>query len=189
MYSYTCPLTNRAPAMYVRTNHSRRPHVHRPCSRVQIFHHRSARVVGWNRSAAKTPIWHQTELSTRFSVFTAAYGTSSFAVSVVQRSGRTDRMVKYIAKRPAKNINSLDSHTMVPTCTMLGRFTPTCACGVSAREAVATGAIIALRGQVRSGGRSGRVAWCGAGGGGAPARATGTIAATPHGVLSRHRSS
>src|SRR3954469_25695702 len=98
-------------------------------------------------------------------------------------------MVKYIAKSPAKNINSLDSHTMVPTCTMLGRFTPTCGCGVSAKEAVATGAIIAPRGQVRPGGRSCRAAWCVAGGGGAPARATGTIAATPHAVLRAHRAS
>jgi len=30
--------------------------------------------------------------------------------------------VKYIANSPAKNINSLESHTMVPTLTMLGRF-------------------------------------------------------------------
>jgi hypothetical protein len=29
--------------------------------------------------------------------------------------------VKYIANSPAKNINSLDSHTIVPTLTMLGR--------------------------------------------------------------------
>jgi hypothetical protein len=29
--------------------------------------------------------------------------------------------VKYIANRPAKNINSLDSHTIVPTLTMFGR--------------------------------------------------------------------
>jgi hypothetical protein len=33
----------------------------------------------------------------------------------------TDRIEKYIANSPAKNINSLDSHTMVPTLTMLGR--------------------------------------------------------------------
>ena len=32
------------------------------------------------------------------------------------------RAVKYIANSPAKNISSLDSHTMVPTLTMLGRF-------------------------------------------------------------------
>jgi hypothetical protein len=30
--------------------------------------------------------------------------------------------VKNIANRPAKNISSLDSHTIVPTLTMLGRF-------------------------------------------------------------------
>jgi hypothetical protein len=30
--------------------------------------------------------------------------------------------VKYIANSPAKNISSLESHTMVPTLTMFGRF-------------------------------------------------------------------
>ena len=30
--------------------------------------------------------------------------------------------VKYIANKPAKNINSLESHTMVPMLTMLGRL-------------------------------------------------------------------
>ncbi len=35
--------------------------------------------------------------------------------------GCTDRIVKYIANRPAKNISSLDSHTIVPTLTMFGR--------------------------------------------------------------------
>src|SRR6516164_11188871 len=34
----------------------------------------------------------------------------------------TDRTVKYIANRPAKNISSLESQTMVPTLTMFGRF-------------------------------------------------------------------
>ena len=33
----------------------------------------------------------------------------------------TDRIVKYMANKAAKNINSLDSHTMVPMETMLGR--------------------------------------------------------------------
>lgn len=33
-----------------------------------------------------------------------------------------ERAVKYIANNPAKNMSSLDSHTMVPTLTMLGRF-------------------------------------------------------------------
>ncbi|GAA3691891.1 hypothetical protein GCM10022238_05660 [Gordonia hankookensis] len=32
------------------------------------------------------------------------------------------RATKYIAKSPAKNMSSLDSHTIVPTLTMLGRF-------------------------------------------------------------------
>ena len=34
----------------------------------------------------------------------------------------TDRVVKYIAKRAAKNINSLESQTIVPTATILGRL-------------------------------------------------------------------
>src|SRR6476620_10815741 len=32
------------------------------------------------------------------------------------------RMVKYTPNRPAKNINSLASHTITPTLTMFGRF-------------------------------------------------------------------
>ncbi|WP_344309455.1 hypothetical protein [Brevibacterium samyangense] len=35
-------------------------------------------------------------------------------------SGTTDRMVKYMAKSAAKNINSLDSHTMNPTVVVFG---------------------------------------------------------------------
>src|SRR3954453_15886262 len=38
-----------------------------------------------------------------------------------QAPGWTERTVKYIANSPAKNINSLDSHTMVPTLTTFGR--------------------------------------------------------------------
>src|SRR3954447_10286781 len=38
-----------------------------------------------------------------------------------QSPGCTDRIVKYMANSPAKNMSSLDSHTMVPTLTMLGR--------------------------------------------------------------------
>src|SRR3954468_23276897 len=38
-----------------------------------------------------------------------------------QSPGWTERTVKYIANSPAKNINSLDSHTMVPTLTTFGR--------------------------------------------------------------------
>ena len=62
------------------------------------------------------------ELRTRIVVLTAAKGTFRNWVYSAHTSGLTDRSVRYIAKRPAKNINSLDSHTMVPTATMLGRF-------------------------------------------------------------------
>src|SRR3954465_1190991 len=55
-------------------------------------------------------------------------------------------------------MSSLASHTMAPAWTMLGRLTPTCCCGVSAKEAVATGAIIALPAAARPGGGSGRAA-------------------------------
>ncbi|GLY01784.1 hypothetical protein Acsp01_21630 [Actinoplanes sp. NBRC 101535] len=36
-------------------------------------------------------------------------------------SGAAARMEKYIANNAAKNMSSLESHTMVPTLTMLGR--------------------------------------------------------------------
>src|SRR2546423_6112213 len=55
-------------------------------------------------------------------------------------------------------MSSLASHTMVPTWTMLGRLTPTCCCGVSAKEAVATRAIMALPAAARPGGRRPRAA-------------------------------
>src|SRR5690242_13168058 len=74
-------------------------------------------------SASRTPSWHHTEEITRIRVLTAAYGTLWIAVSCFHRAGCTERMVKYIAKRPAKNISSLDSHTIVPTETMFGRDT------------------------------------------------------------------
>ncbi|GAA2161134.1 hypothetical protein GCM10009845_10540 [Pedococcus bigeumensis] len=52
-----------------------------------------------------------------------ANGTLSTSVEVSHRRGSTERIVKYIANRPAKNISSLESQTMVPTDTMLGRDT------------------------------------------------------------------
>ena len=55
-------------------------------------------------------------------VLTAENGTVSFALSVAHSSGEVERSVKYTAKMPAKNITSLPSHTMVPTCTTFGRF-------------------------------------------------------------------
>ena len=55
-------------------------------------------------------------------VFTLAKGMFSFCVSSAHSSGLTARRVKYMANSPAKNMSSLDSQTMVPIATMLGRF-------------------------------------------------------------------
>src|SRR5450756_1447326 len=81
---------------------------------------------GWNRSAAQTPIWQATELSTRTVVLTAAKPRLSFGVWFTHSAGTVALMVKYIANKPAKNISSLASHTMVPTETGFGRVTVTC---------------------------------------------------------------
>jgi hypothetical protein len=40
--------------------------------------------------------------------------------SVSQRPGLTERTVKYIANKAAKNISSEESHTMVPTAVVSG---------------------------------------------------------------------
>ena len=48
-------------------------------------------------------------------------GMLSLRSSASTARASTERIVKYIAKSPAKNISSLESHTMVPTETMLGR--------------------------------------------------------------------
>jgi hypothetical protein len=53
----------------------------------------------------------------------------------------TARKVKYIAKRAAKNINSLESHTMVPIATIFGRFAGACAYAEGTVAAVATGGV------------------------------------------------
>ena len=42
-------------------------------------------------------------------------------IYIGQSPGCTARIVKYIANRPAKNISSLESQTIVPTLTMFGR--------------------------------------------------------------------
>ncbi len=56
-------------------------------------------------------------------VLAAANGTLRSSVPWAQTSGpSTERIVKYIANRAAKNISSELSHTMVPTETMLGRL-------------------------------------------------------------------
>src|SRR6478752_218586 len=98
---------------------------------------------GWNRSAAHTPIWHVTDDSTSTVVLMAAKVTLSFAVCSAHSSGTAARSVKYIAKRPAKNMSSLASHTMVPTDTGLGRLTLTWGAVRGAAVAVDTFAIMA----------------------------------------------
>jgi hypothetical protein len=70
-----------------------------------------------------TPSWHHTEEMTSTSVLAAAKGTLRRSVFSCHRAGDTERIVKYIANRPAKNISSLASQTMVPTAAMLGRVT------------------------------------------------------------------
>jgi hypothetical protein len=55
-------------------------------------------------------------------VLNAANGILRTSVVCAQISGPcTARVVKYIAKRAAKNMSSLESHTIVPTATKLGR--------------------------------------------------------------------
>ncbi|GIJ21317.1 hypothetical protein Vlu01_19410 [Micromonospora lutea] len=50
-----------------------------------------------------------------------AYGTLSTCVCSAHCSGAAARMEKYIANSAAKNMSSLESQTIVPTLTMLGR--------------------------------------------------------------------
>jgi hypothetical protein len=55
-------------------------------------------------------------------VLNAANGMLNSSVDSAQMVGPcTARIVKYMAKSAAKNINSLDSQTIVPTATALGR--------------------------------------------------------------------
>ena len=81
----------------------------------------------WKRSAANTPIWQVTELSTRIVVFVA----DEREVQDARRrrptppGPATDRCVKYMANRPAKNISSLESQTMTPTDRVFGLVTET----------------------------------------------------------------
>jgi len=50
-----------------------------------------------------------------------AYGTFRCGVCSAHCSGAAARIEKYIANSAAKNMSSLESHTIVPTLTMLGR--------------------------------------------------------------------
>src|SRR5690348_15618368 len=101
-YSFACPSTNVNPMTNVSANHRRSP-----CTSP--------------RSARNTPSWQVIDESTRIVVNTRAYGISSFSVCTAHSWGAAARIEKYIAKSAAKNISSLESHTIVPTLTMLGR--------------------------------------------------------------------
>src|SRR3954471_10395234 len=97
------------------------------------------------RSAAKTPSWQVREESTRIVVFVAENGKfSADAISFQCSAPVTDRRVKYIAKRAAKNISSELSQMMVPTLVRFGRLTDGCACPVSTAVAVATTVIMSV---------------------------------------------
>src|SRR3954451_23651026 len=97
------------------------------------------------RSAANTPSWQVSEESTRIVVFVAEKGTLSACACSLQYAGPvTDRRVKYIAKRAAKNISSELSQMMVPTLVRFGRLTDGCACPVSTVVAVATPDIMSV---------------------------------------------
>src|SRR6478735_7337987 len=98
---------------------------------------------GWNRSAAHTPIWHVTDESTSTEVLMNANVRLSFWVCSAHSSGTAARRVKYIAKRPAKNMSSLASQTIVPTDTGFGRLTLTWGAVRGAAVAVDTIAIMA----------------------------------------------
>src|SRR6266496_2378454 len=137
-YSVTWPAMKTAPIRYVRMNHSRMPQLRGfaadpvrptlPCS------------------AAKTPSWQVTEDSTRIVVLTLANGTFRNSVEVfhsVSVPGAaaavvTDLIVKYAANRAAKNISSLESQTIVPTLTILGRSACPCSRDAGSAVAVAT---------------------------------------------------
>ena len=76
-------------------------------------------------------------------VLIAANVTLSFGVFSAHSSGTAPRSVKYMAKRPAKNMSSLASHTIVPTDTGFGRLTLTWGLVRGAAVAVDTFAIMA----------------------------------------------
>ncbi|GAA3382063.1 hypothetical protein GCM10017750_46770 [Streptomyces racemochromogenes] len=78
-------------------------------------------------------------------VFVAEKGRFKASACSVQYSAPvTDRRVKYIAKRAAKNISSELNQMMVPTLTRFGRLTVGCACPVSTVVAVATTDIMSV---------------------------------------------
>ncbi|GAB7191212.1 hypothetical protein NUM3379_19190 [Kineococcus sp. NUM-3379] len=78
-------------------------------------------------------------------VFTLENGMLSIAGPVSHISGATERIVKYMAKSPAKNMSSLDNHTITPTDTTLGRLTePWAGLGVLLWTACALATIVII---------------------------------------------
>jgi hypothetical protein len=76
-----------------------------------------------------------TEDKTKTVVFVAENGTFNNAVDSAQMLGPcTALVVKYMAKSAAKNINSEESQTIVPTATELGRLVLTASAYVVIRE-------------------------------------------------------
>src|SRR3954463_7090737 len=95
------------------------------------------------RSAANTPSWQVTLESTRTIVNGAAVLRSRTTSFAGQIGWLIERTVKYIANSEAKNISSLDNHTIVPTLTTLGRMSDPWEGTFSRAEADATALIFA----------------------------------------------
>ena len=76
---------------------------------------------------------------------TPEYGMSSSMLCGGHGWPCNERTVKYMPNSAAKNMSSLDSHTIVPTLTMLGRDKDACRGARSAADAVATRAIMSMR--------------------------------------------
>src|SRR5215471_17241530 len=98
----------------------------------------------WPRSIANTPIWQVTLDNTRTVVLVDARGRFRCAIGHTWPWPlSTERIVKYIANRAAKNISSLDNQMMVPTLTRFGLLAGLRGTAVaSVTDAVATNAII-----------------------------------------------
>ena len=92
----------------------------RPITKVSVNQRRSACTSPC--SAANTPSWQVTEESTRITVnVSRVRDVEDLGVLLPLRWQSAARIEKYIANSAAKNMSSLESHTIVPTLTMLGR--------------------------------------------------------------------
>src|SRR6202000_2208442 len=114
-YSYAWPRSKYRPMKNVSTYHSRRPHL----LTLKMLPTRPT----WPRSTANTPIWQVTLDSSSTVVLIEPSRTSRWAPGQARPSPfSTERIVKYIANRAAKNISAEDSQMIVPTLTRLGRL-------------------------------------------------------------------